>query len=264
MKQTTKKILLISLAVSLFASLTIWYFFPMLKGQMFIYTRGSLKGYLNVHPTYIKELPKPPATWDNISIDALVVKLPISKFNKISGREDYISFASDQGVLDFVSLVPSKELLKTLKERNLKYPLLSFQEKLMVLKVLPGDLSFFNSRDRNKEITANLINKASLFAPDHFGELFIVSTDMLKAICLISENGKNGYNAVVDLYSPNEAAFVEMALFWYKERTALKSDLLSILGGLTMPNQPLQAERVKDGISAIVNKFSKTKKERSS
>ena len=124
--------------------------------------------------------------------------------------------------------------------------------------MLPADLSFFNSRAKNKEISANLGNKA--VNQDYFGELFIVNSDVLKAICMISEKEKNGcgYNAVVNLYSPNEAVFISMMLFWYKDKAALKSDLLSILGGLTMPNQPLQANKVKNDISAIVKKFSKT------
>ena len=131
MKQTTRKKLIISVAVLSFVSLAIWYFFPILKGWLFIYKCGSLqKRFLNVRPTYIKELPKPPITWESVSIDALVLKLPITKFNKIIGKENHITFASDQGVLTFGSLVPSEELLRTLKEMHLKYPPVSFEEEL--------------------------------------------------------------------------------------------------------------------------------------
>jgi hypothetical protein len=260
MKQTIKKKLIISVVVLSFVSLTIWYFFPLLTGKLFIYKSSSLqKKHLNIRPIYVKELPKPPATWESISIDTFVIKLPISTFNEIRGKDDqYITFASDRGVLSFGSLVPSEELLKILKEKDLKYPPVSFEEDLAVSKVLPADLSFFSSRDENRKISANLINKAILFNPDYYGELLVVNSDVLKAICLISEKIKNGYMASVDLYSPNGTVFITMTLYYYKDKTTLESDILGILGGLTMPSQPLQAEQVKKDISTIVNRYNKT------
>lgn len=262
MKIINKKRLAILLGLLCLVAFLGWYFFPVLMAELFICKSGSLqKKYLNVRPTYITELPKPPSTWEDLSIDALVLKLPISKFTKISGKEDRITFAYGRSVLTFPSLVPSQELLKTLREMHLKYPLVSFEEKLAVLKVLPADLSSFNSRDENKRISASLVQKAVLFNPDYFGELLIFKSEMLKAICLISEKGKDGYHAVVDLYSPNGAVSITMILFWYKDKQTLDSDLLSILGGLTMPNRPLRADIVKKDIISIVSKYKRTEQQ---
>lgn len=258
MKQKTKKFIVISLGLLSVALLFIWFFFPVLMSKWFMYKSADLQTYLNVSPTYIKELPESPPEWNSISIGKLILKLPMSKYKKISGNENYINLVSDQGSLVIYDLAPPVELLKMIKEKELKYPLVSYENRLAILKSLPADISFLNSRSKNERSSVNLILKAIGIPVGGLGEVRIVDPKILKAICIISEKSEKGFSAIVELYTQNESMNFTIMLVNYKDKTVLNSDLLSILGGVRLPNQPLDYETVKKDINAIVNKYKKT------
>jgi hypothetical protein len=255
MKHKTKKLIAISLSLLTVASLFIWYFFPVFVAKWLLYNNADLQRYLNVSPTYSDKLPESPAEWDRISIDTLSLKLPISKYKRISGKETYLNLVSDQGSLTIFDLAPSAEALKMIKEKKLKYPFVSYEDTLAIVKSLPADISFLNAREKNKRSSANLILKAIGIPTGGLGEVRIVNTEILKAICIISEKGERGFSAVVDLYSQNENMTFTILLTHYKDKTEMSSDILNILGGIRLPNQPLDIETVKKDIDTIVKKY---------
>jgi len=257
MKLKTKKRLFISLGLLSLLSLIIWYFFPVFVNKWFIYESG-FKKYLNVTPTYIDKLPEPPKEWATLSIDKLVLKLPISKYKIISGRDTYLNLASEAGSLVIYDIALSKELAKMMKEKKIGYPFTSYEKRLGVVKSLPSNVSFMNSRSKNEQSSANLILKAVGIPMDGLDEVRIVNPKLLKAICTISQKGEKGYSASVDLYSQSEKMSFSMLLFHYKDKAMLNSDLLSILSGVRLPNQPTDVEKVGKDIDVIVNKYKKT------
>ena len=257
MKQKTKNLLIRSFGLLSLVAVIIWYLFPVLMAKWLIYQDPGLAKYLHITPTYQDYLPPMLNDWDNIRIGDLSVKLPISKYKEIFGKEDHITFVSDQGSLVFLDLVPSAELLKVLKDRKLKYPYVSYEDRLAIVKSVPADISFFNSRGKNERSSANLILKAVGIPTGGLGEVRIVNNGMLKAICIISEKREKGFSVVADVYSMNESMTFTILLTHYKDKTSMNADLLNILEGIRLPNQPLDREIVKKDINAIVSKYKK-------
>lgn len=258
MKPKHKKTLAISISVVTVAAIFSWYFFPVLAGKWFIYHNSELLHELNVQPSIIDALPaSPPDEWENISIDTLSLSLPMHRFNKIrvTGRSTGIGFYSDQEVIFLPSLVPTVELLETLKENDIKYPLIPYEDFLDELSTIPDDISFFNSRSENKSRYDNLILKLMVIPSTGFDDFLSVSSSNLKAICIMSEKGKNGFCATLILNNQTENMSLDITLGGYKNSGMLKSDILNILGSIKMPDAPLNVEQVKVDIESISRNY---------
>ncbi len=258
MKHKTKKLLAISLGLLSVVAIFSWYFFPVLMAKWFLYNNAGLQRYLNVSPTYIEKLPEPPEEWDRISIDTLTLRLPMSKYKKVSGIDNHVRLVSEQGSLLLLNLVPPVELLQLIRENKLKYPPVSYEDKLAILKALPSDISFLNSRSKNRRNSVNLILKNITIHSIGLGDVLVVNPRILKAICVLSEKRENGFTAIVDVYSQNENVILHFMLLNYNDKAALNSDLLSLLGGIRMPDQPLDAVKVINDIDTIVKGYKGT------
>ena len=242
MKHKTKKILASSVAILLLTAIIIWYLFPVLIAKWFMYYVDVNKAF-EVVPQLIENLPSPPANWENVSIDTLELKLPISEYKKVHGEGRYINFVSDRGLLLIYDLDPSMNLT-------------NYEDRLSIFKALPRDVSFFSSREKNEKYSANLILKA--ISLPHGGEVEIVNSEKLKAICIISEKDDKGFSAIATLYGPKEAMAFSLMFTHYKDKAILKTDLLNVLAGIRMPDQPLQFAKAENDINTIVKKYKKT------
>jgi hypothetical protein len=236
----------------------IWYFFPALIYK-FIYSEDKLQKQLSICPTYIETLLVPPKEWSDIAIGELTLKVPIYRFNKISGSENQISFRSEEGTILLFDITPTKELLKMIDEKKVSYPYTSLQSKLDIVKSLPSDVSFLNPRSKNVRGSTNQTLKSISIPSGGLGEVLIINPALLKAICIISENedGK-GFSAIADVYSHNEAMSFGLMLLRYQEKATLQRDLLAILGGMRVPDHLQDLASVKKDIDVIVSKFNKT------
>jgi len=258
MKISPKKILYFSLSLLGILSLAIWYFFPVLMYK-FTYSEEKLQKQLGKNPTYIQKLSLPPKEWDNIAIGELILKLPIGKYKKINGGENYINFRSEEGAILIYDITPTREHLKIIEEKNLQYPFTSLQNRLDILKSLPSDITFLNSRNKNMLGAVNQILKAISIPAGGLGEVLIVNPKILKAVCIVSENNENnGFSARVNIYSHNEAMSFGLMLLCYKDKATLNLDLLRMLGSVRVPNHSLDLKTVKKDIEVIVRKYNRT------
>ena len=107
-----KKIIIISLTSTSGITLFIWYFFPVLLFNLFWHQNDIFYQYLSVSPIPINELEDPPTDWDEIIIGNLTLKLPVSEYTKVCGKESYMYFISAKGTLLVSDIVPSKEILQ--------------------------------------------------------------------------------------------------------------------------------------------------------
>lgn len=257
MKPKKNKMFAISIGVAAVAAIFIWYFLPVISGKWFIYKNADYLHQLNVRPSIIENLPgSPPDEWENISIDTLSLSLPMYRFNKIKIYPPTgIGFISDQGIVFLPSLVPSVELLKTFEENGIKYPLIPYEDFLAELNTIPDDISFFNSKSENKNAFYNLTLKRMVIPSSGFHDFFTVNSPNKKAICILSDKGKNGFCAIIILYNLTGNMTVDMTLAGYKNSEMLKSDLLNILGSIKMPDEPLNADKVKADIESISRNY---------
>jgi hypothetical protein len=151
-------------------------------------------------------------------------------------------------------LIPSTELLQAIEEHNLEGPL-SYEMELDIYETVPADIYFLKSRRNSKIDSANLILKAVGIPAGGLAEVVAVRTGMLKGICTLSERGEKGLIAIAHLYNnKGNVAFTAM-LMNYEDEKALKMDLLAVLGGLRLPDQPLNAMAVENDIVALVDKY---------
>ena len=183
-------------------------------------------------------------------------------WKKISGCENLIYFVSESGTIVIHDIAPSKDLLGIIQEKNLKYPIISYQDRLAILESLPSDISIFNPRSKNQQSHVNQILKAIRIEAINIPrggliEINIVDPKILKAICIKSEQ-KKGFSAFVRIYSQNEAMSFSVMLKNYEDKRSLDTDLLRILGSIKVPDHPLNIETVKKDINAIIDKYNKT------
>lgn len=252
MKSKHKKNIAILISLLICAALFIWYFLWVIAGRWFIYKNSEFLPQLNVRPSIVDTLPaSPPDERDNISIDTLSLSLPMKRFHKIRVVGSTVGFLSDQGSVVISSLVPTVELLETLKEKDIKYPLMSYGDLLAEFTAIPDDISFFKARNKNKITFVNLTLKLLSIPTYGINDILAVDSSNVKAICIINKKGKNGFGANIILYNQTENMTFDMTLVGYKDYDILKSDILNILGSIKMPRQPLNAERVKADIESI-------------
>ncbi len=124
-----------------------------------------------------------------------------------------------------------------------------------MLKSVPTDVSIFHTRGKNMEGFSNQILKFISIPTGGLSESLIIDPKVLKAICLISEKRENGYSALAEIYSNNEAIPLNITLIRYNEKRALKRDLLRILASIKVPNHPLDIEVVRKDIDALSEKY---------
>ena len=143
-----KKIIFISSGSILAIAVFVWYFFPVLMADYFLrYRSDVLFQYVKLKPIPIIALKAPPKEWKDITIDNLTMKLPMSKYTKVCGIENFIRFISGKGCLVVANIVPSKEILQMVKNK-LTCPAVSFRDYLAIFSSTPADVSFFNSRTK--------------------------------------------------------------------------------------------------------------------
>ena len=261
MRQKTKKIIYTLFGLLLFIIFSVWYFFPVLMTNWYLYysdLRHLYNSDLNVVPITINNLISPPNNWIDLSVDKLTFKLPLSRYDKISGNKNYLYFNSEKGSFLISDIVPQEDFLKIIKENNLKYPMISYQEELTILKSSPSDISFFNPRYKNKHSTMNLVLKTVSIPVGGFGKILDVNADSLKAICIISNKYEKGYIANAYIYNKEGTLSFSIYLKNYKNNVLLETDLLSILGGMKVPDQMINSDKAKDDIQRIVKDHKKT------
>lgn len=252
-----KKIIGISSGSILAIAVFIWYFFPFLMANYFWYKSGILFQYVKIKPIPIVALKAPPKEWNDITIDNLTMKLPMSKYTKVGGKENYMYFTSGKGRLVVSYIVPSKEILQMVKENKLTYPAVSFRDYLAIFSSIPADVSFFNSRSKNMAALTNQILKAIGIPIGGVSKILAVNTGTLKALCIISEKRDKGYTASVWVYSQNEKVSFDLLLIHYEDQTTLENDLLAILGGIKMPDRMCDFDRVSKDINRLVTQYKK-------
>jgi hypothetical protein len=257
MKPKTKKIIAITSGSILVMALLVWYFFPVLAATWFLYQYDEFHQYLDSQPILISKLETPPKEWENITIDNLTMKLPLSEYTKVRDAKTLIFFISDKGCLLVNDIVPSKDMLSMIKENKLTYPVVSFQERVSIFSSKPADISFFNSRSRNMIAFANLGGKLIATSLYGFGKVMIINADNLKAICILSEKREKGYLATANVYSKDEKASLSLMFLSYKNARVLESDLLFVLGGIKMFDNMPDRDKVNKDIHDIVTKFNK-------
>jgi len=236
-------------------SFAIWFLYPFLTYKFFIYSVKELRPYSEIKPTYIENLLSPQKDWDEINIGELRFKLPLQKCVKVFDGNNFIVFKFESGVLSINEIAPTKEIIEILDEKKINYPVISYPQYLAIFKSTPSDISLFNTRSKNKQASANQILKVLRVPSVGLHEINIVNPDILKAICLKSEARKRGYTASVHIYSQNEAMSFHIMLMNYNDKDRLDTDLIKILGGLNVPNHPLDIEIVEKDIKEIIEKF---------
>lgn len=252
------KFLIIFLALPTVAAILCWYFFYALMGTVYYQSSSAeLQSYLNASPAHVEKLPEPPSEWDQVSVDRLKFKLPLSKYEKIDGIDSYLNFVSDQGSLLIYNLVPPPELLQKIKGKN--PTALPYDEELAIYKTLASDVSFLSLRSKAKRDALNLVQKAIQKPEGVFKESLAVEAKNIKAICVLFEKPEQGFKAKAHLYSPNENISLTLLLMNYENLTALKSDLLNFLASLNLPDQQLDPAAVKKDIAAFVDRYKEIK-----
>jgi hypothetical protein len=253
----TKKIIAILLGSFLAVAIFVWYFFPVLMAKSYWSPCRLVRQYLASTPIAISALTTPPNDWVEISIGRLSMKLPMAEYTKVGGREWYLYFASRKGFLMVNDIVPSRQLLKLLEEKKLKYPVLSYRDRLAIFESTPTDVSFFKSRNKNITASQNLILKAIAIPVGGLGKILSINTGFLKALCILSEKHDKGYLAIADVYSQNEQVALSL-IMRYKDKATLESDLLAVLGGIRMPDHMDDLDQVAKDIDRIVAQYNKT------
>jgi len=248
------KFLIVFLALPTVAAIVCWYFFYALMGAVYYQSSSpELQSYLNARPAHVETLPEPPSEWDQVSVDRLKFKLPLSKYEKIDGVDSFLNFVSDGGSLLIYNLVPPPEELEKIKGKN---PIaLPYDEELAIYQTVASDVSFLSLRSKAKKDALNLVEKAMEAPAGVFSESLVVEAKNIKAICVLSEKQEQGFKAKAYLYSPNENISFTLLLMNYENLTALKSDLLNFLGGLSLPDQQLDPSAVKKDVAAFVESY---------
>lgn len=234
-----------------------WYYFPYLAYQ-FTNRNDNFEKYLRIKPAYINNLIIPPREWDNIQLGGISIKLPMYKYSKIDGKDNFIRFAFGSEQVIVSDIAPTKDLLDIIEKNKLKYPTVSYQDRVAVFKSSPTDVTLFNSRSNNMQAYLNQTLKIISVPIGGISEIYIVKPEIIKATFFISEKRKNGYSAFADIYSQNERNFFSIMLGNYSDKNALKSDMLTILGGITVSDNVVDIEKSKQDISAAVHKYAKT------
>ena len=241
----TKRIIAFSSGSIFIVALLIWYFFPVLLFNWFWFRYDDFHSYLSITPVFITELKKTPEKWKYISIDNLKMSLPANEFNRVCGKETSITFIYDGGSL-YISFINNESRSD-----------ISYKDELEILGSTPDDISFFNSRKKNIAAATNQIAKAMAIPNGGLRKVFVVNGSALKAISILSENRDTGYGAITSLYSPNKEVCISLILKNYQEKTTLESDLLSILGGIIVPNSMPDPDNVRKDIQNIVDGFNR-------
>ena len=253
-----KKIIFISSGSILAIAVFVWYFFPVLMADYFLrYRSDVLFQYVKLKPIPIIALKAPPKEWKDITIDNLTMKLPMSKYTKVCGIENFIRFISGKGCLVVANIVPSKEILQMVKENKLTCPAVSFRDYLAIFSSTPADVSFFNSRSKNTIALSNQILKAIGMPKGGVSKILTVNAGTLKALCIISKKSDKGYTASVFVYSQNEKVSLDLFLSHYEDQTTLENDLLAIIGGIKMPDRMGDYDRVSKDINRLVTQYKK-------
>jgi hypothetical protein len=251
-----KKIIFISSGSILAVAVLIWYFSPFLLANYVWYKSGVRFQNLKIKPIPVIALKAPPKEWKNITIDNLTMKLPMLKYTKVCGEENFIRFISGKECLLVSEIVPSKETLQMIKENKLTYPYPSFRYYSASLSSTPADISFFNSQRKNMTASIHQSTKA-IIMPGGVIKILTVNAGTLKALCIISEKRDKGYTASVSVYSQNENVSLDLFLTHYEDQTTLEADLLAILSGIKMPDRMGDYDRVSKDINRLVTQYKK-------
>jgi hypothetical protein len=259
MKPKTKIIILISSCSLLFVALFVWYFFPVLAYKWLWHANSKeFENYLNLKPVVIKKLNDPPQEWQKMDIGGIFIKLPLSKYKKIISTDHSTIIFSGKEVLMISNIVQTKEIEEMIQRKEMKYPFVSYKERLNIINSTPADISFFNSRDKNMSGFINQELKIMSISIGGLSKTYIVDTENLKAVCEISEKREKGYLANVSIYNKNENMFFSL-IFNSKDLDALESDIFAILGGIKMPEKTPEKEQVVRDIDNLIGMFNKKK-----
>ncbi|MEW6079259.1 MAG: hypothetical protein AB1724_15735 [Thermodesulfobacteriota bacterium] len=249
MKPTNKKVLLFSSGAILIVAFFVWYFFPIIFFQWYCYKFDFFHKYLCLTPVYISELKMPLEKWEDVTIEKLSMKLPLSEYNEVSEGKHSVQFKSEKGPVHFLNFFVAEEL---------KNPILSFQRRLKMLESSPDDISFFHSRKKNMTAVEYQISKTMSVPSGGLRKILSVQIGDLRALCLLFEKRDNGYGAHMTLYDQNGIETFSLILLNYKDAISLEADLLSILGGIKAPYFLNDMNKISDDISSLVKRLKKT------
>lgn len=228
----------------------VWYTFPLIVYYSFIKEKVS-----NISLKYIDTLPNALIEWDEIDIGGLRFRMPMFKCKKVGGSEKlrYITFDFGTYHLIISDIAPTEEMASILKNKNIKYPTISYLRYLDIVNSSPSDISITNPRSVNMEGVANQILKGMM---TNLYEIDIINPKVLKAICQKMVSDKGLYSALVVIYNQNETVCFTMLFGGYRDKNLLQSDLLQILGGIRIPSQRLNIEEVEKGIREVISIYS--------
>lgn len=257
MKQKTKKFIGISSGLITLATLLIWYIFPFLAYQWYYHVQvGDFHKELKVAPIYVESLISAPQEWYDFNIGGLSFKVPNVIYKKVYSSENCVYFISEKETFYIAYNTPEEELFETIREKNLNFPIISYQDRVSMLKSVPTDISICNARGKNMQAYLNQILKFLSIPTGGLSESFIVDTKVLKGICMISEKRENGLSALAEIYSSDDEAIAfSVSLMRYNERIRLKTDLQKILSSIKVPARPFDNEVVRKDIDALPEKY---------
>jgi hypothetical protein len=238
-----------------FLSFSIWYLFPYIAYKWFFFNTKEFKKYLEVKPVIIDKTVVPPHEWSNIDIGSLSLKIPLSQCRKITGGENYISFKLESGYLLISEIAPHKDLKKLMDKNEINYPLIAYQDRIAMYNSTSSDIAIFNSRQKNKEGSINQILKFLSISNGGIGEINFINNKMVKAICIKTKDKKKRSTAFLEIYSLNEQISFSIMVKNYDTQNTLDLEVLKILAGIKMPNQPPNIEEVERDIKALIDKF---------
>jgi len=257
-----KKVIILVPSLLLVIGFLVWYYYLVLVFRLARHYIGGLNRYLDMAPLSIDTLKSPPQEWITLDIGSLTIKLPRLRYKKVGDYDGAnIYFVSDAGPIFLVSdIVSSQNMTESAAQvGKMKLPLYSYQERLETFNSSPADISIFHSRNKNMTAVINLTRKPLGIPLGGAGKILAVNTGALKALCILSERKvQNGYMATAKVYSPNEAVHFSLILRGYENQEALEGDLLTILGGIRIPDHMLDRSEVSKDITSMVNNWART------
>lgn len=246
MKKINKKFISSASCSVAIIAFFIWYFFPVIGAQWYSYKFSDFHKYLCLSPENISELKSPPIKWENIAIDKLSMKLPLSEYNEVSGDKSSVRFKCKNGPVHSICFSFPVN------------PVLSYQEQLDILNSIPDDISIFHSRNKNLTAFGYQIAKIMSVPWPGLSKIISVQDQNLKALCKLIENGENNCIAHAAIYDQNGAEIFNLMFLKYKDLRSLETDLLDMIGGIKTPLFYNDINNISEDIRILVNKLNKT------
>jgi len=255
-KIMNKKSIAIIFTTIAVVSLVCWYLFPYYSYKWFIFSSIEFRKYLEMPPVYIDELAATPQEWSRIIIGNVSFKIPLNQAIEInSSLTNQIFFKFESGCLLISDIAPTKDFVEMLNEEQIPFPFIPYDDQVAVYNSNPSDVSIINSRSKNWQGCVNQTLKFLSVPNGVLYEIAIINPEILKALCTKLENGKCEYTAFATIYNQNENFSFSIMLKNLTEKKMLDLQLLQILNGIIVQDQPSEIEKVEKDIKAIIDQY---------